>query len=514
MVMDISWITIAAWIALSTAATSAAPVPSEPDIAQAQEDLAAGRYTSRQLVQHYLERIARLDHDGPAINAVLALQPEALAQAEALDRERQQGEVRGPLHGLPMLIKDNIDTADMPTTAGARAMAGHRPAKDAFIVARLRAAGALILGKTNLSEWANFRSNRSSSGWSGLGGQTRNPYDPTRNPCGSSSGTGAAIAADFAVVGIGTETDGSIMCPSGVNGLVGIKPTVGLVSRSGIIPISASQDTAGPMARSVADAATVLSVIAGTDPDDPATADADRHRVDYREGLDQASLQGVRIGVLRQDFGFHDQVDALLEQRLEDLRRAGAVLIDPVVIEVPDALGDAEFEVLQYEFKDGLNRYLQQSGAPVASLSALVRLNEDKAEQELEWFDQELLERSLSKGPLSDRAYRKARALSRRLAGAQGIDAAMKKHQLDALIAPTNGPAWKTDWVNGDHFGGGSSTLAAVAGYPSITVPAGLVHGLPVGLSFIAGAWQERRLIEIAYAFEQATKARRPPQLP
>ncbi|MCB1601791.1 MAG: amidase, partial [Xanthomonadales bacterium] len=352
MVMDISWITIAAWIALSTAATSAAPVPSEPDIAQAQEDLAAGHYTSQQLVQHYLERIARLDHDGPAINAVLALQPEALAQAEALDRERQQDEVRGPLHGLPMLIKDNIDTADMPTTAGARAMAGHRPAQDAFIVARLRAAGALILGKTNLSEWANFRSNRSSSGWSGLGGQTRNPYDPTRNPCGSSSGTGAAIAADFAVVGIGTETDGSIMCPSGVNGLVGIKPTVGLVSRSGIIPISASQDTAGPMARSVADAAAVLSVIAGTDPEDPATVDADRHRVDYREVLDQASLQGVRIGVLRQDFGFHDQVDALLEQRLEDLRRAGAVLIDPVVIEVPDALGDAEFEVLQYEFKD------------------------------------------------------------------------------------------------------------------------------------------------------------------
>jgi amidase len=505
-------------LALACQLTSAlgsepAPIPTELDVAETQSELGAGHFSSRRLLTHYLERIARLDQAGPRLQSVLALNPQALAQAEELDRERQNGELRGPLHGVPMLIKDNIDTADMPTTAGARAMASHRPAKDAFIVARLRAAGALILGKTNLSEWANFRSNRSSSGWSGLGGQTRNPYDPTCNPCGSSSGTGAAIAADFAVVGIGTETDGSIMCPSGVNGLVGIKPTVGLVSRSGIIPISASQDSAGPMARSVADAATVLYVIAGTDPDDPATADADDHRVDYREGLARASLKGVRIGVLRQNFGFHDQVDALLEQRLDDLRAAGAVLIDPVVIDVPDALGDAEFEVLQYEFKDGLNRYLKQSDAPVTSLSALVRLNDDNAKQELEWFDQELLERSLSKGPLSDRAYRKARALSKRLAGAEGIDAAMKKHRLEALIAPTNGPAWKTDWVNGDHFGGGSSMLAAVAGYPSITVPAGLVHGLPVGLSFIAGAWQERRLIEIAYAFEQATRARRPPQL-
>lgn len=496
------------------AAAEPLPIPAEPNLAQIRSDSAAGRYHSRDLVAHYLDRIARLDQAGPQLNSILALNAQALAQAEALDQERQQGKLRGPLHGVPMLIKDNIDTADMPTTAGSRAMAGHQPRRDAFIVARLRAAGALILGKTNLSEWANFRSNRSSSGWSGLGGQTRNPYDPTRNPCGSSAGTGAAIAADFAVVGIGTETDGSIMCPSGVNGLVGIKPTVGLVSRSGIIPISASQDTAGPMARSVADAAAVLSVIAGNDPNDPATKEADQHRVDYTEGLAEASLEGVRIGVLRQDFGFHNEVDAVLEQRLDDLRNAGAILIDPVEIKMPSALADAEFEVLLYEFKDGLNRYLKNSGAPIASLTELIQFNADRSHHELDWFDQELLERSESKGPLSERAHRRARALSKRLAGADGIDAAMKKHRLQALVAPTNGPAWTTDWVNGDHFGGGSSTLAAVAGYPSVTVPAGLVHGLPIGLSFFAGAWQEKQLIEIAHAFEQATQARRPPQLP
>lgn len=499
---------------------AALPVWSAPDPALTELSIAAlkrrygdGSSDSVTVVGYYLDRIARLDRNGPQLHAVLSANPAALELATQRDAERANRQEPGALHGIPLLIKDNIDTADLPTTAGALAMAGHRPAQDAFIVQRLRAAGALVLGKTNLSEWANFRSNRSSSGWSALGGQTRNPYDPSRNPCGSSSGTGAAIAADFALVGIGTETDGSIMCPSGANGLVGIKPTVGLVSRSGIIPIAASQDTAGPMARSVADAAAVLTVIAGTDPADPATRLADQHRVDYGADLDQASLKGVRIGVLRQDFGFHDGVDALMEQRLADLRKAGAVLIDPVQIDTPDALGAAEIEVLLYEFKDGLNRYLAASKAPVGSLEQLIAFNRSHPGSGLEWFDQGLLERAQAKGPLSERAYRKARERAKQLAGAQGIDAALRKHRLDALLAPTNGPAWKTDWVNGDHFGGGSSTLAAVAGYPSISVPAGQVHGLPVGISLFAGAWSERRLIEIAYAFEQLTQARLAPQL-
>lgn len=485
----------------------------ELDVATVQQRLREGKLTTRALTDYYLDRIARHDRTGLSLRSVLAVHPEVTAQADSRDAARADGQPRGPLYGVPVLIKDNVDTFDMPTTAGSLALARHRPAKDAFIVARLRAAGALILGKTNLSEWANFRSTRSSSGWSGVLGQTRNPYDPARTPCGSSSGTGVAIAADLALVGIGTETDGSIMCPAGVNGLVGIKPTVGLVSRSGIVPIAASQDTAGPMARSVADAAALLKVIAGSDPDDPATRDADRHLSDYTADLDQASLKGVRIGVLRQNFGSSPAIDALMEQQLALLRKAGAVLVDPVTIDMK-GIGEAEFEVLLYEFKDGLNRYLESSGAPVASLQALIEWNQAHAEQEMPYFGQELLLQAQAKGPLSEPAYRKAKALAQRRAGPQGIDAALKKHTLDALLAPTNRPAWMIDWINGDHSGGGSSKLAAVAGYPAITVPAGQVHGLPIGLSFIGAAWQEARLIRIAHAYEQLSQARRPPPPP
>lgn len=505
-----SRIAVFASILLALARAATAGDLDQLGIAAAQQRMAAGELSSRELVRHYLARIERYDDAGPQINAVIAIDPSALAQARARDAERAAGQVRGPLHGVPVLLKDNIDTADLPTTAGSLALASHRPPRDAAIVTRLRAAGAVILGKTNLSEWANFRSTRSSSGWSSVGGQTRNPYDPARNPCGSSSGTGAAIAADFALVGVGTETDGSIVCPSGANGLVGIKPTVGLVSRAGIIPISASQDTAGPMARRVADAAALLTVLAGSDREDAATALADRHRVDYTEGLASASLRGVRIGVLRQEFGFHPQVDALMERQLALLREAGAVLIDPVAIDTK-GIGAAEFEVLLYEFKDGLDRYLEDSAAPVGSLAALIAFNTAHADTVMPWFGQELLLQAQAKGPLTERAYRQAQQRARRLAGPRGIDAALKQHRLDALLAPTNGPAWVTDHVNGDHFGGGSSTLAAVAGYPNVTVPAGQVHGLPVGVSFFGAAWSEAKLIAIAQAHEQASRARRAP---
>lgn len=485
---------------------------SELDLATAQGRMAAGELSSRELVRHALERIARYDDAGPRLNAVLALDPDALERAHALDRERAAGRLRGPLHGIPVLVKDNLDTAGLPTTAGSLALAGAPPARDAEVVRRLREAGAIILGKTNLSEWANFRSTQSTSGWSSVGGQTRNPYDPARNPCGSSSGTGAAIAADFALLGIGTETDGSIICPSAANGLVGIKPTVGLVSRGGIIPIAASQDTAGPMARSVADAAALLTVMAGSDPADPATAQADRRRVDYSRGLYGASLAGVRIGVLRAAFGFHPQVDALVERQLGLLREAGAVLVDPVEIDTR-GLGDAEFEVLLHEFKDGLDRYLAARGAQVGSLAALIAFNDAHAAQVMPWFGQDLLLRAQARGPLDTPGYRRARERARRIAGERGIDAAFRRHRLDAIVAPSNGPAWVIDPVNGDHFGGGSSRLPAVAGYPNITVPAGQVHGLPVGVSFFGVAWSEAQLIRIAHAYEQASRARRPPVL-
>jgi amidase len=467
------------------------------------------------MVRDHLDRIARIDAHGPSLHSVIEVNPDATAIATALDRSAAP---HGPLFGVPILIKDNIDTADkMSTTAGSLALTESKPPHDAFIVSRLRASGAVILGKTNLSEWANFRSNRSSSGWSGRGGQTRNPYALDRNPCGSSSGSGAAVAAGLAAVAVGTETDGSIVCPSSVNGLVGIKPTVGLVSRSGIIPISATQDTAGPMARSVADAAALLTVLAGYDPQDPATAPLkDRQPMDYARFLDTNSLMGVRIGVMRHYAGFHDKVDAIFEQSLAALRARGAVLVDPVDVPNADKLETDEQVVLEFEFKDGLNRYLgTRVGSGPRTLAELIRFNEDHAATEMPHFGQELFTQSNDRGDLTDPHYVEAHERARRLAGPEGIDALLAKDHLDVLVAPTMGPAWTTDLVNGDHFlGGGVSTLPAVAGYPHVTVPMGAVEGLPVGLSFVGAAWSEGKLIGYAYAFEQATHARRDPAFP
>jgi amidase len=486
-------------------------VPAEPAILEIQQALSAGRFDVPALERHYEGRINSIDRSGPHLNAVIEINPEAAKIATALQAGADHSQ---PLFGVPILIKDNIDTADaMHTTAGSLALVGSKPPRDAFIVGKLRAAGALILGKTNLSEWANFRSTRSSSGWSGRGGQTLNPYALNRNPCGSSSGSGAAIAADLAVVAVGTETDGSIVCPSSANGLVGIKPTVGLVSRSGIIPISASQDTAGPMARSVTDAATLLTVLAGYDPDDPATAPLQsRPQVDYRQFLKRDSLKGVRIGVMRQNAGFHNEVDALFERAIETLRAQGAIVIDPVNLPTQGKFDADEQTVLLYEFKDGLNRYLAQRAATPRSLAELIAYNNNEKEREMPIFGQELLVNAQAKGPLDSPEYVEVHERAKRLAGAEGIDAALQRHHLDALIAPTMGPAWTTDWVNGDHFvGGGVSSAPAVAGYPHVTVPMGLVRGLPVGLSLVASAWSEPKLIGYAYAFEQATHARQSP---
>ena len=491
------------------------PAAGESSIADVHARLSSGGSTTRvnDVVDEYLARIAAIDARGPALHSVIEVNPDANAIAERLDRSTAS---RGPLFGVPVLIKDNIDTADrMLTTAGSLALADSKPAHDAFIVTRLRESGAVLLGKTNLSEWANFRSNRSSSGWSGRGGQTRNPYALDRNPCGSSSGSGAAIAAGLAVVAVGTETDGSIVCPSSANGLVGIKPTVGLVSRTGIIPISASQDTAGPMARTVADAAALLTVLAGYDPQDPATAPLkDRPPIDYSRFLNTNSLKGVRIGVMRHYAGFHEKVDAVFDRALAALRAQGAVLVDPV--EPPDSTKvDADEQVvLQFEFKDGLDRYLKtRAGSSPRSLAELIRYNEQHAATEMPHFEQELFTQSNARGDLSDSRYIEAHERARSLAGPQGIDAALAKDHLDVLVAPTMGPAWTIDLVNGDHFlGGGVSTLPAVAGYPHVTVPMGAVEGLPVGLSFVGTAWSEAKLVSYAYAFEQATHARRPPE--
>ena len=486
-------------------------------IARAQAQLAIGSVTSRQLVQRYLERIARLDASGPRINSIIELNPDALAIADALDAERARSGPRGPLHGIPILLKDNIDTADkMATTAGSLALIDSRPARDAFLVTRLREAGAVILGKTNLSEWANFRSTNSTSGWSARGGLTRNPYALDRNACGSSSGSGAAIAADLAIVAVGTETDGSIVCPSAINGIVGIKPTVGLISRSGVIPISATQDTAGPMARSVADAVALLTAMAGADASDKATTVSARPAaLDYSQFLKAGGLRGARIGVVRKLAGFDERVDKVFEQAVAALRAQGAEIVEPVELAGDKQLGKPEFIVLLYEFKQGLKDYLAtRPGAP-PDLAALIAFNERESARELEYFGQEIMIQAQAKGSLDEREYLNARARARLLAGPRGIDAALERHELDALIAPTEGLAWVTDLVNGDNYtGNGASQAAAIAGYPHITVPAGFVHGLPVGISFIAGAWSEPTLIRLAYAYEQATRARRPPKLP
>jgi amidase len=488
----------------------------EATILQLQQDMQNGKYTAEKLVSLYLERIHKLDKNGPKLNSVIEVNPDALLLARDLDKERKSGRVRSSLHGIPVLIKDNIDTADkMATSAGSLALAESHPTQDAFIVTRLREAGAIILGKTNPSEWANFRSSRSSSGWSGRGGQTLNPYELDRNPCGSSSGSGVAASANLCAVTIGTETDGSIVCPSSTNGIVGIKPTVGLVSRSGIIPISHTQDTAGPMTRTVADAAIMLGLLTGQDPKDEATkASQDKKSEDYSRFLDAEGLKGARIGVARNFFGFHEKVDLLMEDAIRVMREKGAEIIDPANLENQKEIGDLEFEVLLYEFKDDLNRYLSNLPASVASrnLKDLIAYNEANKDTEMPWFGQELFIMAEKKGPLTDKDYLKKVSDLKRLAGKEGIDAVLRKNKLDAIIAPTGGPSWTTDWINGDHFSGGSSAPAACAGYPAITVPAGFISGLPVGITFMGAAWSEPVLIKLAYAFEHATKHRRAPE--
>lgn len=488
---------------------------SERTIMEWQAAMESGEITAVGLVQHYLKRIEQIDRTGPGLNSVLELNPDAEAIAAALDAEREDQGARGPLHGLPLMIKGNIDTADrMTTTAGSLALEGHSAARDAFIVERLRAAGAIILGKTNLSEWANFRSTRSSSGWSSQGGQTRNPYALDRNPCGSSSGSGVAAAADLCVAAVGTETDGSIVCPANANGIVGLKPTVGLVSRSGIIPISHSQDTAGPMARTVADTAVMLSAMVGIDPRDEATATSVVKTAGYTAFLDTDGLRGARIGVARNFCGFDPHVDAILEESLQLMRDLGATIIDEADISTAKQLGEPEMEVLLYEFKAGLNAYLSQlvPSAKVHSLADVIAFNEANRETVMPYFGQEHFLAAQEKGPLTEDVYRKALAACRRLARDEGIDATLADHDLDAVVAPSGAPAWLTDWVNGDHYTGGSSSPAAVAGYPAISVPAGSVFGLPLNISLIAGPWQEGKLIRLAHAFEQAAQRRRPPQ--
>jgi amidase len=488
----------------------------EATIAELQAGMKSGKWTARSIAQKYLARIEEIDKRGPSVNSIIELNPDALMIADALDKERKTKGARGSLHGIPVLIKDNIDTADrMMTTAGSLALAGSIPLKDAFIVQRLRAAGAVILGKTNLSEWANIRSSHSSSGWSARGGQTKNPYVLDRNPCGSSSGSGVAIAANLAAVAVGTETDGSVVCPSSANSLVGIKPTLGLVSRSGIIPIAHSQDTAGPMARTVTDAAILLGVLAGIDPDDAVTNESrGKSSDDYTQFLDAAGLRGARIGVVRKNFGFNDQVDRLINASLEEMRKLGAELVDPVEIETAGKFDESELEVLLFELKADLNKYLAGLGprAPVHSLKEIIEFNERNSDREMPYFGQDLFLKAEAKGPLTSNEYREALAKNQRLSRDEGIDAVMSKHKLDAMVAPTGGPPWPTDLLNGDHFTGGYSTASAVAGYPHITVPAGYVHGLPVGISFFGRAYSEPLLIKFAFAFEQATKARRPPQ--
>lgn len=483
----------------------------EITVEELQQKMQAGDFTSETICQKYLSRVEQLD---PMLKSVIELNPDALEIARNLDEERKGGKIRGPLHGIPVMIKDNIDTGDkMQTTAGSLALEGHVAEEDAFIVKKLREAGAVLLGKTNLSEWANFRSTNSSSGWSGRGGQVRNPYCLDRSPCGSSSGTGAAVAANLCTIGIGTETDGSIVCPSGVNGIVGIKPTLGLWSRNGIIPIAHSQDTAGPMARSVKDAAILLGALAAFDPNDAKThIEEDEIYSDYTPFLNPDGLNGMRIGIATQMTGFHKDITKLFTQAVEVMKSKGAEIIDEVTFEHRQKWGAAEWEVLLYEFKADLNNYLQNhANAPAKNLKELIVFNKQHADKEMPWFGQEIFEMAQEKGDLTSEEYLKALGEAKRFTGKEGIDAAMDKHQLDAIIAPTNGPAWSIDWVNGDHFSGSSSAPAAISGYPNISVPMGFVHGLPAGISIFGRAWSEPVLLKIAYAFEQATKHRQAP---
>ena len=476
-----------------------------------------GKHTARSIAQLYIDRIRAIDSSGPTLRSILEINPDALAIADQLDRERKAGKLRGPLHGIPVVIKDNIDTGDrMMTTAGSLALLGAPAPRDAFIAAQLRAAGAIILAKTNLSEWANFRSSRASSGWSGRGGQCRNPYALDRNPCGSSSGTGAAISGNLAAIGVGTETDGSIVCPSSTCGIVGIKPTVGLLSRSGIIPISHNQDTAGAMARTVTDAAILLGVLAGVDSADAATTVAGRSaHPDYTKFLDPSGLKGARIGVARAKFfGYSNETDRVTNEAIDAMKRAGAIIVDPADIPHAGEYDDSEFTVLVYDFKNDLESYLHQRGSTTSmkTLQDLIEFNEKHRDREMPYFQQEIFHQAVDKGPLTTKEYLDALARDQRLSRTEGIDAVMQQHNLDAIVAPTGNPAWPTDLVNGDHFLGASSTPAAVSGYPSITVPAGYAFGLPVGISFIGRAWSEPVLIKLAYALEQTLQARRKPQ--
>jgi amidase len=485
----------------------------ELTIADLRNGMQDGSLTSVAITSWYISRIRSGDR---ASNSMVEINPDALRIAASLDAERKAGKIRGPLHGIPVVLKDNIDTADkMKTTAGSLALIDAPvPKRDAFLVEQLRRAGAVILGKTNLSEWANFRSTVSTSGWSGRGGQTRNPYILDRNPCGSSSGTGAAVAANFTAVGIGTETDGSIVCPSSICGIVGLKPTVGLISRSGVIPIAASQDTAGPMTRTVADAAIMLSAMTAVDASDPATANiATRARNDYESFLKPDGLKGAVIGIARDYWGKRPEVDKIMDAALDAMKKGGATLVD---VKFPnlEKFGDAEFEVLKFEFKDGLEKYLAGRGSQYKTLDDLIKFNNDNAAREMPHFKQEIFEASAKLGPLTTKEYLDARALCIKLTREEGIDAAMNKDKLDAIVAPSNAPTWMTDWVNGDCGSNyiSSSSLAAVAGYPNITVPAGFLHELPIGISFFGKPYTEHVLIRLAYAFEQATKARRKPK--
>jgi len=506
------------------AAPPAVPAPApdafeldEATVVDLQKRMEFGQDSSRSLCEKYMARIEALDRQGPALMSVLEINPDALSIAESLDAERKAGKVRGPLHGIPILVKDNIGTADrMQTTAGSLALMGAIPAKDAHVVTRLRAAGVVLLGKTNLSEWANFRSTHSSSGWSGRGGQCRNPYALDRNPSGSSSGSGTAAASNLCAIAVGTETDGSIVSPSNNCGLVGFKPTVGLVSRSGIVPISHTQDTAGPMTRAVADAAALLTVLAGFDASDPATrAFSGKAPVDYSAFLDPRGLAGARIGVPRKKLtGQSPGADRVLEAAIAEMRRQGATIVDPADIATAGRTDDSEFEVLLYEFKAGLNAYLASLGdrTPYKTLKDLIAFNQQNRDREMPYFGQEIFDKAEAKGPLTDKKYVDALAKDKRLSRAEGIDKTLAKYKLDCLVAPTSGPATLIDLVNGDYGVGGSSSLPAIAGYPDVTVPAGDDFGLPVGLSFFAGAGSEPTLFKIAYAFEQATKARKPPR--
>jgi amidase len=488
----------------------------EVTIADLAAGMASGKWTARSVAERYLARIEAIDRNGPALRSVIEVNPDALATADALDQERKAKGPRGPLHGIPVLIKDNIDTSDgMATTAGSLALVGAKPPRDAFLVQRLRQAGAVILGKTNLSEWANIRCSYSTSGWSGRGGLTRNPYALDRNPCGSSSGSGVAVAANLCAAAVGTETDGSIVSPASANGIVGFKPTVGLVSRSGIIPIAHSQDTAGPMARTVRDAALLLGALASVDPEDPATmASTGKAVADYTKSLDPDGLRGAKVGVARNYAGFHEAVDRVFNAAIDVLKRQGAVLTDPADVPNKEKFGEPELTVLLFELKADLNAYLARLGptAPVKSLKEVIEFNERNRAKEMPYFGQDTFVKAEAKGPLTDYEYQEALARCRRLARTEGIDAVMDRHQLDALVAPTLSPACLTDLAIGDRWLGESSTAAAVAGYPSVTVPMGFIFGLPVGLSFFGRAWSEPTLLKLAYAFEQATKHRKPPR--